>query len=333
MPRLRRVSPASAGWSRRRAGRGFCYHDEHGRRLPAEAVERIKSLVIPPAWQEVWICPVPNGHIQATGRDAAGRLQYLYHPSWRQQRDLLKFDRIAALGAGMHRARAQILADLSGDGMPLVRASATAGRLLDLGYFRIGSDTYADENGSFGLTTLQRQHVRMVRGELRFTFAGKSGIDHTVRIDDPDVITALDLMRRRRGAQRLLCFKDGGRWRDLTAAMVNEYLASLLQSEMTAKDFRTWHATVIAAIELAEVDPGQLTSQRATRRAITQAVDSVAQYLGNTPAIARSSYIDPRVIERFEAGQTVASALRRPYDDPIKQQARVERAVARLLLD
>jgi len=160
MVRLRRVSPQMKGWTRRRAGKGFAYLDAVGQRLPAQDVERIRGLAIPPAWRDVWICPYPSGHIQALGTDAAGRRQYLYHPDWRTQRDQLKFDRVKLAGTRLAGARERMIEDLQGEGMPLSRAAATATRLLDLGYFRIGSDAYADANGSFGLTTLERRHVR-----------------------------------------------------------------------------------------------------------------------------------------------------------------------------
>ena len=185
MARLRTVSPRSRGCTRRRAGKGFTYLDGDGSRLPAEDVERIRSLAIPPAWEDVWICPFPNGHIQAVGTDAAGRRQYLYHPVWRERRDREKFDRITAVAARLPAARRRVTRDLALEGTPPQKAAAAAVRLLDRGYFRIGSDTYTDENGSFGLTTLERRHVRKERGVLVFRFVGKSGIEHTIEIDDP----------------------------------------------------------------------------------------------------------------------------------------------------
>ena len=175
MVRLRTVSPSSRGWTRRRAGKGFVYVDEHGQRLGPEDVERIRGLVIPPAWENVWICPVPNGHIQAVGTDAAGRRQYLYHPDWRTKRDQQKFERVTKIAAELSKTRASVLEHLALDGMPLERAAATAVRLLDLGYFRIGSDAYADENGSFGLTTLERRHVRRDGERLVFSFVASPG--------------------------------------------------------------------------------------------------------------------------------------------------------------
>jgi DNA topoisomerase IB len=200
MVRLRRTSPEEPGWTRRRAGRGFVYLDEHGERLPEEEVSRIRSLAIPPAWRDVWISPHPHGHLQAVGTDEAGRRQYLYHPHWRTRRDAEKFDRVERFGEALGTARPQVLSDLQLEGMPLERACALAVRLLDLGCFRIGNDVYLDRHGSFGLTTLQREHVRRRQDRLVFSFTGKSGVEHQVEIDDPGVVAALEVMRRRRAA-------------------------------------------------------------------------------------------------------------------------------------
>ncbi len=331
MPRLRKVSPRSRGWTRRRSGRGFVYLDDAGQRLPAEDVERIRSLAIPPAWQDVWIAPYANAHIQALGTDAAGRRQYLYHPQWRLERDQAKFDRLVGAAKRLPAARRQIAEDLSLEGMPLERADAVAAALLDLGYFRIGSDAYADANGSFGLTTLEKRHVRLRGSVLVFSFVGKSGVEHTVQIDDGDVIAALDRMRRRRGSSaRLLAYRRGSRWVDLDAVAVNTYLSQLMGGEMTAKDFRTWHATVIAAAALAQsTESGDTVSSR--RRAVKAAVEEVAEYLGNTPTIARKSYVDPRVIDLYEDGTTIPATVQDRHRDPAKRQAALEKAVLRLL--
>jgi DNA topoisomerase I len=331
MARLRRVSPRSRGWTRRRAGTGFSYRDADGLPLDPEDVARVKALAIPPAWEDVWICPYPSGHIQAVGTDAAGRRQYLYHPVWRAQRDELKFDRVKEAGVRLARARERIVEDLAGEGMPLPRAAATATRLLDLGYFRIGSDAYADANGSFGLTTLERRHVRRRGADLVFSFVGKSGVEHSITISDPQVIEALDVMRRRRGgSQRLLAYRGAARWADLDASAVNAYISQMVSEDLTAKDFRTWHATVLAAVALAESpEAGDSTASR--RRAVKAAVEEVSDYLGNTPTIARASYIDPRVVDRYEDGVTIAAALRRRYRDENQRQAAIEKAVARLI--
>ncbi|MFC7485391.1 DNA topoisomerase IB [Knoellia sp. CPCC 206453] len=330
MTRLRTVSPKDRGWTRRRAGKGFSYVDHTGRRLPAAEIERIRSLAIPPAWEDVWICSVANGHLQAVGTDDAGRRQYLYHPHWRVKRDELKFDRLLDAAAQFPAARRRVTRDLQREGMPLERAAAVAVRLLDLGYFRIGNDVYTDANGSFGLTTLERQHVRRVAEGLRFSFEGKGGIAQEVTIRDKDVASALDVMRRRRTkSNRVLAHRTDSGWVDLEASDVNAYLADLFDATVTAKDFRTWHATVHAAAALASSpEPGDTQASR--RRAIKDSVEQVSDYLGNTPTIARKSYVDPRVIDHYENGETIAIP-RATGRDPLKRQALVEKAVRNLL--
>jgi len=330
MPRLRKVSPYMPGWTRRRTGKGFSYLDTDGNRLPASDVERIRSLAIPPAWEDVWICPLANGHLQAVGTDAAGRRQYLYHPDWRAKRDQAKFERVTTAAVRLAQARRQVHRDLSDPGMPRSRAAATAVRLLDLGYFRIGNDAYTEDNGSFGLTTLERKHVRLQGNRLVFRFIGKSGVEHTVEIDDADAIAAINRMRKRRTASaRLLAYQQGKRWSDLDATAVNEYLGELLGGEMTAKDFRTWHATVLAALALATTDePGDTKASR--KRAVKAAVEEVASYLGNTPTMAKNSYIDPRILDHYESGATIMVDPNR-FRSPERRQAAVEKAVLALL--
>jgi DNA topoisomerase-1 len=331
MPRLRTVSPDTKGLSRRRAGSGFVYLDKDGGRITAaDEIERLRSLVIPPAWKDVWISPYPNGHIQAVGTDDAGRRQYLYHQDWRIKRDKMKFDRVLSAARKLPAARRAITRDLELEGMPLERADAVAVRLLDLGYFRIGSDIYADTNGSFGLTTLEKRHVRKQGDKMVFRFEGKSGIEHSIEIDDPQVLVALDSLRRRRGGtERLLAYQEARRWRDLDSSAVNLYLNDLLE-ELTAKDFRTWHATVLAAAGLAaSLEPGGTKASR--RRAVKAAVEEVAQYLGNSPTIAKTSYIDPRVIDLYENGTTIDPAILTRHRSPTARQAALEKAVLDLL--
>jgi DNA topoisomerase IB len=329
MPRLRRTFPDQPGWTRRKAGKGFTYLDQHGNRLDHEQVQRCKDLVIPPAWTDVWITPHPNGHLQAVGTDDAGRKQYLYHPQWRASRDAAKFDRILVFGKALSKARERVLADIGSEGMSLERACAVAVRLLDLGYFRIGNDVYTDTNGSFGLTTMLREHVSRHQGGLRFCFVGKSGVEHCIDIDDEAAIQSLDVMRRRRGGgDKLLAWKDGRRWKELSSADVNDYIRACFGVEATAKDFRTWHATVIAASALAETEePGQTKASR--KRAVASAMKEVSQFLGNTPTLARTSYVDPRVVEAYERGRTVK--VRGKYDTDDARQAALERAVLKLL--
>jgi DNA topoisomerase-1 len=331
MPRLRRTAPDQPGWTRRRAGKGFTYLDQHGNRLAAEDVLRCKELVIPPAWEDVWITPYVNGHLQAVGTDDAGRRQYLYHPHWRASRDAAKFDRIIGFGKAMSKARERVLTDLGTEGMTQERACAVAVRLLDLGYFRIGNDVYTDTNGSFGLTTLLREHVTKRRGRLTFCFVGKSGVEHCIEIDDEPTIEALDVMRARRGGgDRLLAWKDGRRWRGLDSGQVNDYVREATGVEATAKDFRTWHATVIAAAALADTDePGETKASR--KRAVAATMKEVSEFLGNTPTLARTAYVDPRVVEAYEHGRTIR--VRSSYDTADARQAALERAVLRLLKD
>ncbi len=334
MPRLRRTSPDQPGWTRRRAGKGFVYLDGAGVRLRPDDVERVRSLVIPPAWRDVWICPWPNGHLQAVGTDDAGRRQYLYHPDWRTQRDAAKHARVLEFGRVLSKAREQVLVDLGTEGMSQDRACAVAVRLLDLGYFRIGNDVYAEENGSFGLTTLQRQHVRKQGSTMVFEFVGKSGVEHSITIDDPATVEALEIMRRRRGPadEELMAWREGRRWHDLDSGHVNDYVRRTTGLEATAKDFRTWHATVLAAASLAETtEPGDTKASR--KRAEVAAMKEVAEFLGNTPALARSSYVDPRVVDAYEEGITIRAATRRKVATPSERQTVLERAVLRLLKD
>lgn len=321
------------GWTRKGAGKGFSYRDERGHALAKKDVERVKSLAIPPAWKDVWICPLPNGHLQATGLDAAGRRQYLYHPDWRTKRDRSKFDRVTEAATLLPTARTQIQKDLTGEGMPLERACATAVRLLDVGYFRIGNDAYTDANGSFGLTTLERQHVRARGDALVFSFVGKSGIAHSIEVDDPDAVAALNTMRQRSDEdQHLLAHKEGRTWRRIQASDVNTYLSELFGGSITAKDFRTWHATVIAAEALA-LSEEKGDSQASRKRAIKQAVLEVSSYLGNTPTVARSSYIDPRIIDHYESGETIAEAARKHHRSAKARQDALEKAVLELLAE
>jgi DNA topoisomerase IB len=333
MVRLRRTSPDQPGWTRRRAGTGFVYLDEAGIRLPEDDAQRVRDLVIPPAWADVWVTPYANGHLQAVGTDEAGRRQYLYHPDWRIRRDAEKFDRMLEFGKALARARELVLADLGREGMPLERACAASVRLLDLGYFRIGNDVYADENGSFGLTTLERRHVKRRQDRLVFAFTGKSGVEHEIEIDDVVVIEAIEIMRRRRGQDlRLLSYKDGRSWRAVLPELVNTYVRASTGLEATAKDFRTWHATVLAAAALAETpEPGETAASR--KRAVSGAMKEVASFLGNTPTLARSSYVDPRVIDAYEEGRTIARTTRRTFDSSDERQAALERATLRLIRD
>ena len=310
MPRLRRVSSSSPGFTRRRRGRGWTYYDTRGERIAdPEVIARIDALAIPPAYTDVWICPYPNGHLQAVGTDDRGRRQYRYHEEWRRQQDRAKHDRVLEVAARLPAARAVVEEQLRLPGLPRERVLAAAFRLLDLGFFRVGGDTYAEENGSYGLATLQRQHVHQHGDELVFRYVAKSGKDRTAVIADPAVREVVrSLKRRRGGGEDLLVWKEGRRWHDVTSDDVNAYLHETIGPDVSAKDFRTWHATVLAAVALAVSLPvaGTTTGRK---RAVTRACAEVSEYLGNTPSVCRSSYIDPRVIDLFEDGVTIAPAL------------------------
>ncbi|WP_320670920.1 DNA topoisomerase IB [Patulibacter defluvii] len=309
MPRLRRSDPAEPGIARVGAGRGFFYRDPEGRRIRDEAtLERIAALAIPPAWREVWICPDPLGHLQAVGYDAAGRRQYRYHERWRARRDQQKFDRVLELAGRLPQLRAALRSDLRREGMPRERALACAVRLLDLGVFRIGSERYAEQHETYGLATLERRHVRIEDDELVFDYPAKGGQRRILAItDDASLEVVRTLRRRRGGSDRLLAFKDGRRWRDLGPDDVNGYLREHA-GECSAKDFRTWNGTVLAALAIAErAAPGQRRSAR--ERAIRDTIAGVAAVLGNTPAVARDAYVDPRVFDRYRSGWTIAARV------------------------
>jgi DNA topoisomerase-1 len=333
MVRLRTVSPSDPGWTRRRAGRGFVYLDQLGVRLPPEDRERCVRLVIPPAWEEVWICRHPNGHLQAVGTDAAGRRQYLYHPEWRRKRDESKHDRVLEVAGRLPRARRRVAVHLRLDGMPYERALATAFRLLDLGFFRIGGETYAEANHSYGLATIRKEHVTVENRTVVFDFVAKSGQERYVALAD-DLVRAsvADLQRRRSGGPELLAYKDGRRWKDVTSTDINAYVKEQVGGEVSAKDFRTWHGTVIAAVALAGAN-ADATSATARKRAVSAAMKQVAEYLGNTPTVARSSYVDPRVIDLFADGVTISPRLASSDDDLSdgSTHGKVERAVLNLL--
>ena len=312
MPRLRRVDCSGPGITRRRRGRGFEYLDEDGNRIEdTEVLVRINELAIPPAWEEVWICPFPMGHIQATGIDARGRKQYRYHERWRERRDQEKFDSMIAFARALPRMRRRVSRQLAPDGMTRERVLAAAVRLLDRGFFRVGGEDYAAENESYGLATIHKRHVQLAGDSvLVFDYPAKGGQRRIQSIVDPAVYEIVaELKRRRGGGHELLAYREGRRWRDLRSADINAYIKEVTGGDFSAKDFRTWNATVLAAVALAVSGPAAQLSRTARRRAITRAVKEVAHYLGNTPAVARASYVDPRVFDRFEGGLTIGGVL------------------------
>jgi DNA topoisomerase-1 len=301
-------------------------------------LERIESLVIPPAWTDVWICADELGHLQAVGTDAAGRRQYLYHQRWRERRDVEKFTHVEEFAVHLPALRTHVADDLQRRGLPRERVLACAVRLLDSGTFRVGSDVYAAENGTFGLTTLRRSHVSLHRGRARFEYRAKSGVRRSQEISDAEAVRAIRALLRRPGrGGRLLTYRsDNGRWSAIRASDLNEYLRDALGIDASAKDFRTWHGTVLAALGFAGVEDVSLVG-RARQRAVRAVVSDVAESLGNTPAVARRSYIDPRVIDAFESGITIAGEIRQipddPFDDEVSDRTRrtIEEAVLALL--
>ncbi|HUN35107.1 MAG TPA: DNA topoisomerase IB [Trebonia sp.] len=336
--RLVRSDLSGPGISRRRCGRGFRYFTASGLPLAdARTLARIKALVIPPAWQDVWICPDPRGHVQAIGSDDAGRRQYRYHDFWRDQRDREKFNRVLALGLALPRIRAAAEEHLAEGGLTRNRVLAGAVRLIDLGFFRPGGEEYAAENGTFGLATIRRAHVTCRKSEITFEYTGKSGKDRQQTIADELACSVVQELKRRRsgaGLDDLLVYRNGRGWHNVSSADINVYLREVSGGDFTAKDFRTWHATVLAAVGLAVSLPAAQPGA-GRNRAVARVVREVAGYLGNTPAVARASYIDPRIIALYEKGITIAPVLADLGDGQgfggIATKGHAERATLRLL--
>ncbi|WP_033210862.1 DNA topoisomerase IB [Streptomyces bikiniensis] len=311
--RLRTSRPDRPGCARVRHGRGFRYLDREGRPVrDAAEVARLRSLVIPPAWTDVWICPWPNGHIQAMGTDAAGRRQYLYHERFRAQQEESKHEHVLDVATKLPRLRQGVAADLGGRGLSRDRVLACTARLLDLGFFRVGGVAYRRDHQSYGLTTLLREHVACGRGEVRFSYPGKSGQSQLRALADPAAYGVVRALLRRRGAGgQLFVYWQGRSWHEVRAGDVNDYLRDRAGTDITAKDFRTWHATVLAAVALAVSAEVAEAGPTRRARAVSRAVREVSGYLGNTPAVCRASYINPRLFELFEDGVTIGPALGR----------------------
>jgi DNA topoisomerase-1 len=328
MPRLKRSDCAGAGIARRRHGRGFSYVDAGGKKVAdEETLERIRALAIPPAWEEVWICAERSGHIQATGVDEAGRKQYRYHERWQQRASQRKFESVRRFAKALPKLRRAVKRDLALEGMPRERALACAVRLLDRGFFRIGGEEYAEENESYGIATIRREHVSVGGGEAIFDFPAKSGQRRVQSIRDPDALAAIGAMRRRRGGpEDLLAFKEGRRWHDVRSTDVNDYIQRHVGEEFSAKDFRTWNGTVLAAVALSG-DPPRGRSAR--ERAIREAVAEVAELLGNTAAVCRASYIDPRLLDRFRDGHSLPAVRNGEMSE--RRRAKIEREVLDLI--
>jgi DNA topoisomerase IB len=296
-------------------------------------LERIAELAIPPAWRDVWICLDPRGHLQATGVDAAGRKQYLYHDRWRAHRDRLKFDSMISFGTALPKLRRRVAKDMRGDELTRERVLAAIVRLLDLGFFRIGSEDYAERNESYGLTTMLKRHVSVRDDTLVFDYTAKSDLRRVQEIRDEaarEIVASLK--GRRGGGAQLFVHRANGSWAGIHSDDVNEYVKRASGGEFTAKDFRTWNATVLAAVALAV--RSEVPRARAPReRCVRDAVKTVAAYLGNTPAVCRASYIDPRVIDRYHSGATISKALGSTGDGPELDDARTRRRVEEAVLE
>lgn len=301
MPRLKRVRPGvDLGYRRLRSGTGFRYLDADGNPLPKEEAERVRALVLPPAWQDVWICADANGHVQATGVDEAGRVQYRYHPQWTAGRDKGKYARALQLAEALPRARGRVTTSLRRQDIDQERVLAAAFRLLDLAAPRVGAERYLVKHGSRGLTTLLRRDAVVEGTVVSLRFPGKSGQRQEMEVDDVDLAAAVELLVGGRPASPLLAYLRGRRRVALSPRDVNLYVRSMTGGTFTAKDFRTLRGTITAADALARIGPTTKKSELA--RAEVLAVKVTAEALGNTPSVARSSYIDPRVFDRYRRG-------------------------------
>jgi DNA topoisomerase IB len=337
MPRLRRADCSTPGITRRRAGRGFVYRDGNGAKVvDADTLARIRALAIPPAWTDVWICPWPHGHIQAVGTDARGRKQYRYHDHWRLRRDQEKFDHMLEFAAALPALRVACLERLGRPDLDRDRVLACAARLLDLGFFRIGSEDYTEQNQSYGLATIRKSHVKVRDGMVTFDYTAKSGKRRIQSIADPAVCEVVCALKARRGGgAELLAYQRPGGWCDVKSAEINAFIKEITGGDFSAKDFRTWNATVLCAVALAVSTEAR--SATARKRAVTRAIAEVSHYLGNTPAVCRSSYIDPRVIDRYRAGVTIGRELSALGADTafgtLSTQGAIEQAVLDMLSD
>jgi DNA topoisomerase-1 len=329
---LRHATDRNPGISRRRVGRGIAYRWPNGRPVrDRETLDRIRSLAVPPAWTDVWICPQPNGHLQATGRDARGRKQYRYHARYRRRRETAKYERLVAFASALPKIRARVDADLSRPGLDKEKVVAAIVRLLELTLIRVGNDEYARLNRSFGLTTLQDRHASVRGTKVRFRFKGKSGRLHEVGLRDRRLAAIVRRCQDLPGQELFQFVGDDGEPVDVGSDDVNEYLRAIAP-DVTAKDFRTWAGTVLAYRALRALDPP--TTARAATRNVVAAIRETADLLGNTPAVCRSAYVHPVVVEAYLDGR-LRSALVEAVEDegssPVETTPAEERAVARLL--
>lgn len=331
--RLRRSVVTGPGYGRVRRGKGFSYVGTDGLPLTDEAaLSRIKELVIPPAWKKVWISPHANGHIQAVGTDAAGRRQYQYHQRWQEERAEEKFDRVLGMSKALPQWRINVAEDLRRKGLDRDRVLAIALHLLDRGYFRAGGEQYAEENESYGIATLLCEHVSVRKNAVSFDYPAKSGVRRILEIEDPQVVRSIrSLLRREHDSNRLLVCRTMSGWSDLHAEDLNARFKEMVGSDYSVKDLRTWHGTVLAAEAFVDADPP--VSKKVVKRVESHVFKEVSAGLGNTPAVARASYVDPRVVAGYEQGLTIKASARRAErtDDPAERQAIVEKATRNLI--
>lgn len=301
---LRYVSDSAPGYSRKRSGTRFIYYDKDNRRITdANIVKRIKSIGIPPAYESVWICPSPNGHIQATGLDARGRKQYRYHLKWRELRDQTKYERILQFAAKLPKLRRRIDRDMRRRGLPREKVLATIASLLDKTLIRVGNPEYAAANKSFGLTTLRRKHAAIRNGALRLEFTGKSGKRWNLEVNDKRIVSVVKRCADIPGHDLFKYIDDDGSVCTISSGDVNEYIKAAMVDDFTAKDFRTWAGTVLAAAALVKCDTENTSAQM--KRNVTAVIEAVAKQLGNTPAICRKCYVHPAILEAYMRGNFV----------------------------
>jgi DNA topoisomerase-1 len=306
---LRYVRDEQPGIDRRRCGDGFAYAGPDGKTIRNKVVlDRIRALAVPPAWTSVWICSDQRGHIQATGRDAKGRKQYRYHAAWRAHRDETKFDRLQAFADVLPLIRRRTNADLEQPGLPRTKLLATIVQLLEKSLIRVGNEEYARHNQSFGLTTLRSRHVRVEGATLRFQFRGKSGVRHSVSVNDRRLARVVKQCRDLPGQELFQYLDEAGEAQVVDSGDINSYLKEITGQDFTAKDFRTWSGTVLAATALREVPPSG--TKRETERCVNVAIEAVAGLLGNTPAVCRKSYVHPGVVDAYRDG-TIAAVMSR----------------------
>ncbi len=315
---LRYVSDSKPGYTRKRRGKGFAYYDTKGELIRDERrLERIKAIVIPPAWTDVWICSSPNGHIQATGLDARGRKQYRYHERWREARDGNKFQDILRFGAAVPTIRNRVAEDLKRRGLPREKVLAAVVKLLEVTLIRVGNAEYAKQNDSYGLTTMRKKHVDLHGSDIHFQFTGKSGKEWDLAVSDRRIASVVRKCSELPGYELFKYEDEDGTLKDVTSSDVNAYLHEITGEGFTAKDFRTWSGTVLAAMALDELE--KFDSEAQAKQNVVRAIEHVSQVLGNTPAICRKCYVHPQILDAYIDG-TLAGVLRDEIEETVQEE-------------